>query len=635
MERPDWGHSTDLEDVTGRVAIVGIGESAYTKASGRTAREIGAEAAERAIDDAGLEPSDVDGLTWNRRVRRLRRRRVPRALRHRHELWTSQWGGGMTWAGTAPHLAAKAIEAGKATHVVNVFAVAWATQRGSMTGGPGETHAAQPLKQNLEVPFGWFPQPVYFATIMRRHMLEFGTTEEQFGAVAVACRRHANLHPEAVMHDKPMTLEDYLASPVLADPFRMLDWCLISDGGGAYVTTSVDRARDLRSRRRSWPAWGRAPHVGRPLEPAGRLHVDAPGVRGAAAFAMAGLDPADVDVLTCTTRSRSCRIMQIEDMGFCPKGERAVRRGGRAAPSTGPAALQHPRRVPSHAYVLGIAHVVELCASSGAGAAQVPDARSASTAGTRAAGVHADPEPVTRMALMRADFPLPELDERTPGSSPAPRAASRAPALRRVHRLVWYPAEECPALRRRLVHVDAGERPGSGVHVDGRAAGVPARVRGDGAVRHRAGRAREDPAVRIVSYLVDCDPAALVADLPVEAVFRPLSSRPCPTGACPSPCSCRRGRTSEAVVIYDGLRVVDLRRGIAGGYCSKLLTDLGADVVKLEPPDGDPLRRYSATGSVGKDGTRTACSSAISTRRSARRSPRTVRCGHGSTPPTS
>ncbi|HEX3669435.1 MAG TPA: hypothetical protein VHY55_09815, partial [Acidimicrobiia bacterium] len=65
-ERPDWGHATELEDVSGRAAIAGIGESSYTKASGRTAREIGAEAAERAIADAGLEPSDIDGLTWNR-----------------------------------------------------------------------------------------------------------------------------------------------------------------------------------------------------------------------------------------------------------------------------------------------------------------------------------------------------------------------------------------------------------------------------------------------------------------------------------------------------------------------------------------------------------------------------------------
>src|SRR5438445_2441793 len=188
-ERPDWGHATELEDVSGRAAGAGVGASAYTKASGRTAREIGAEAAERAIADAGLEPSDIDGLTWNRAFADFDAAAFHEHFGTSHDLWTSQWGGGMTWAGTAPHLAAKAIEAGKATHVLNVFAVAWATQRDSMTGGPGETHAAQPLKQNLEVPFGFFPQPVYFATIMRRHMLEYGTTEEQFGAVAVSCRR--------------------------------------------------------------------------------------------------------------------------------------------------------------------------------------------------------------------------------------------------------------------------------------------------------------------------------------------------------------------------------------------------------------------------------------------------------------
>jgi acetyl-CoA acetyltransferase len=107
-------------------------------------------------------------------------------------------------------------------------------------------HAAERFKQNLEVPFGWFPQPVYFATIARRHMAEYGTTPEQLGAIAVACRRHATLTPAAVMREKPLSLAQYLASPLLCDPFRKEDCCLISDGGGAYVMTSRERARDLR-----------------------------------------------------------------------------------------------------------------------------------------------------------------------------------------------------------------------------------------------------------------------------------------------------------------------------------------------------------------------------------------------------
>src|SRR3954469_11613513 len=232
--------------MSAQVAIAGIGETAYTKASGRTAREIGAEAAERAIADAGLEPKDIDGITWSGAFGDFTVDEFHDHFGTKHDVWTSPWGGGMAWAATAPYLAAQAIARGDAKHVLNVFPVAWATQRGSMTGGPGEVHAAQSLKQNLEVPFGWFPQPVYFATIMRRHMLEFGTTAEQFGAVALAGRRHANLHPDAVMHGRDMTVADYLASPYLAEPLRLLDSCLISDDGAAYVTTSVERARDLK-----------------------------------------------------------------------------------------------------------------------------------------------------------------------------------------------------------------------------------------------------------------------------------------------------------------------------------------------------------------------------------------------------
>ena len=362
MEAPDWGQAAELDDVSGRVAIAGVGESAYTKASGRTARDIGAEAAERAIADAGLEPSEVDGLTWSGAFPDFDAEAFHEHFGTGHDLWTSPWGGGMTWAGTAPYLAARAIADGKARHVLNVFPVAWATQRGSMTGGPGETHAAQPLKQNLEVPFGFFPQPVYFATIMRRHMLEFGTTEEQFGAIAVSSRHHANLHPSAVMHEKPMSLDDYLGSTMLADPLRMFDSCLISDGGAAYITTSVERARDLR----------RPPvvvaGVGEGTAHSGghwsqqRDFTSTPQVFSApGAFKMAGLDPSDVDVLTIYDPFTVVAMMQIEDMGFCPKGEvGAFVEGGALLHDSGRLPFNTHGGLLSHAYVLGIAHVVEV-----------------------------------------------------------------------------------------------------------------------------------------------------------------------------------------------------------------------------------------------------------------------------------
>ena len=293
-----------------------------------------------------------------------------------HDMWTSAWGGGMAWAATAPYLAARAIASGDARHVLNVFPVAWATQRGSMTGGPGEVHATQSAKQNLEVPFGWFPQPVYFATIMRRHMIEFGTTAEQFGAIAVACRRHANLNPDAVMHGRPMTTDDYLAAPYLAEPLRLLDSCLISDGGAAYVTTSAERARDLKQP----PAVVRG--VGEGYSGTGthwsqqRAFTSTPQVFSApGAFSMAGITPADVDVLTVYDPFTVVSLMQIEDMGFCAKGEGgAFVEGDALFHDAGQLPFNTHGGLLSHAYVLGIAHVVE-CVKQvrGTASAQVPN----------------------------------------------------------------------------------------------------------------------------------------------------------------------------------------------------------------------------------------------------------------------
>ncbi len=375
-DTPDWGHATDLDDISGRVAIVGIGETASTKASGRTAREIGAVAAARAIADCGLDPVDIDGLTYNAAFADFDVAAFHEHFGTSHEMWSSPWGGGMSWAGTAPHLAAGAIARGDARHVLNVFPVAWATQRASMTGGPGEVHASQSLKQNLEVPFGFFPQPVYFATIMRRHMLEFGTTVEQFGAVAVASRRHANLHPGAVMHEKPMSMDDYLGSTVLADPLRLFDSCLISDGGAAYVTTSIDRARDL-------------PHppavvlgVGEGISASGQhwsqqaAFTSTPQVFSAPwAFTMAGVGPNDVDVLTAYDPFTVVALMQIEDMGFCPKGEvGGFVEGGTLDFDGGRLPFNTHGGLLSHAYVLGIAHVVEIVKQlRGTAPAQVPN----------------------------------------------------------------------------------------------------------------------------------------------------------------------------------------------------------------------------------------------------------------------
>lgn len=374
----DWGVASELEPLTGEVSIVGVGEADHTKASGRTARQIAGQAVERAVADAGLQPSDIDGILFSGGM--------PEAFdaaafhRHfgtRHEMWSSGAGGGMVWAATAPEKAARALRSGRARHIVNVFSVAWATERSSMFGGPGALHAQDPYKASLEVPFGWFPQPVYFATIARRHMSEFGTTAEQLGAIAVACRRHANLHPGAVMHDKTLSLTEYLERPMLVDPLRVEDCCLISDGGAAYVMTTTERARDLRQP----PVL--ALGVGEGLSESGTYwsqqsaFTSTPQVFSAPpAFEMAGIRPSEVDVLTLYDPFTIVALMQIEDMGFCAKGEAGAFVEGSALFHDGGGLPYNTHGgLLSHAYVLGIAHVVELVRQlRGEAAAQVRDA---------------------------------------------------------------------------------------------------------------------------------------------------------------------------------------------------------------------------------------------------------------------
>jgi acetyl-CoA acetyltransferase len=372
---PAWVHVAEMEDVGGAVAVVGAAEADQSRGSGRTAEEIALQAARRAIADTGLTPADIDGVMCSRAPGQLDGRAFRSAFRTSHDLWESADGG----PGVHPfHAAALALREGRATYILNTYGVAWATMRSGMVGGPGDAHAQERYKQNLEVPYGWFPQPVYFACVARRHMHEFGTTEEQLGAVAVATRRNANATPTAVLHGKPLTLADYLASPPIAEPFRREDCCLVSDGGGAYVMTTPERARDL-------------PHP--VVELAGVAHADwttgwhfaqqpaftatPQAVAAPLAFAMAACSPADVDVYSCYDAFTIITVMQLEDSGFCEKGaggafaaEVGLAHDGGGLPTNTHGGLL------SHAYVNGIAHVVEVVAQlRGTAAAQVPGAR--------------------------------------------------------------------------------------------------------------------------------------------------------------------------------------------------------------------------------------------------------------------
>ena len=390
---PAGGRTEQYEDIRGEVAIVGIGETRYSGPSGRNAREMSLEAIAVAIHDAGLRPDEIDGLMVARAIQdQVSVTDFHAYFGTSHPIWFSDLGGAMIWGATCTHEAAMAMRAGRASHIVNVFAVDWATRRAEGTATPGDWHASEAMKAAFEVPFGWHPQPLYFATFARRHMHQYGTTEAQLGELAVAFRRHANAHPNAVMHDKTLSLEDYLSKPYLADPLRTEDCCLISDGAGAFVMTSQERAAD----RPHPPVWVEGVGMGQidqaPYISQQRDITSTPQIFAAPwAYAMADCTPLELDVIAVYDCFSITALMQIEDLGLCEKGEgghfvegnrlhfdRTRAKGGIPCNTHG--------GLLSHAYVLGIAHVIELVKQlRGTAVNQVRDATTAAYAGFTAA----------------------------------------------------------------------------------------------------------------------------------------------------------------------------------------------------------------------------------------------------------
>jgi acetyl-CoA acetyltransferase len=367
MTQRPWGSTTPYDDCRGEVAIVGVGESRHSANSGRDPVQMAIEAVTRALDDAGLRADQVDGLMFNGYMHgQLDAAAFHAHFGTKHDLWVSTEGGAMSWAATCAYTAAQALRAKKARTIVNVFSIDWATTSKSEGATPGDSHRLEMMKANLEVPFGWYPQPVYFATIARRHMHEFGTTAAQLGNIAVTLRRHANGHPGAVMHDKLFSLDDYLGQRPFIDPLRLNDCCLISDGAAAFIMTASERARDFRKPPVTVLGVAEAKSGTGYYWSQQQPFTSTPQVFSApAAYAMAGIDSSAVDVLAVYDPFTIVALMQIEDMGFCRKGDGGKFVEGdrlyyRNSRRTGGLPFNTHGGLLSHAYVLGISHVVEL-----------------------------------------------------------------------------------------------------------------------------------------------------------------------------------------------------------------------------------------------------------------------------------
>lgn len=353
-----------------RAAIAGIGYTEFSKDSGVSTLTLGLRAVTAALEDAGLTISDIDGLATHR----VGDSAMPATLAASLGLddlkfFVDAFGGGSASHGIVGQ-AALAVASGVANTVVCYRAL---NARSEFRMGGSGRPAPDQAEFQYQVPYGYLAPPQQFAMAARAHMLQYGTTHEQLGQIAVQQRANAALNERALLR-KPITLDDYLTSRWVVEPFRLLDCCLETDGAVALVVTTPERARDLRrpSVLISAAAWG-----------AGQtLYNDPIATESAAArmaprlFETAGVQPNDIDVAELYDCFTYSVVVQLEDYGFCKKGE-----GGPFAAS-GELAREGSLPVNTHGgflsegYVHGLNHVCEAVSQlrGDAGARQVDGA---------------------------------------------------------------------------------------------------------------------------------------------------------------------------------------------------------------------------------------------------------------------
>ncbi|MBJ7518432.1 MAG: hypothetical protein JHC84_01935 [Solirubrobacteraceae bacterium] len=305
------------------VAIAGVGDAGIGEAPpGSRPLDLIGTATVAALADAGLTTRDVDGLFTASAYYGMPNLNVGEYLGIRPRFSDSTNLGGASFLSHVGHAAA-AITAGLCEVALIVYG---STQRSD--GGRLKSVAEAFPDEQLYAPR--YPITQY-ALAAARHMHEFGTTREQLAEVAVAARAWARLNPDAFARDE-LSIDDVLGSRMLCDPLTVRDCCLVTDGAGAVVVTSTERARTLRRPPAVVLGFGEA-HWHRNISQMADLTVTAATDSGARAFAMAGLGPADVDVLQLYDAFTINPILFLEDLGFCAKGEGGpFVAGGRIAP---------------------------------------------------------------------------------------------------------------------------------------------------------------------------------------------------------------------------------------------------------------------------------------------------------------
>jgi acetyl-CoA acetyltransferase len=354
-----------------KTAVVGVGATPYYRrgeSMPQTPMELAGKAIIAALDDAGLTVDDLDGFALYSMG--FDTSLLAQWLGVPDVRFTAMLTGGGGGAAGSVGLAAAGVVAGMADVVVSVMTLQQAASRFGASfaprGKPGAVYSAPPSPEgNFIQPSGLMGPGQMFAVLATRHMHLYGTTREHFAEVAMSTRANAVRRPTALMRE-PLTLEQYFDARMISDPLCLYDFCLECDGAVAVVTTSVERARDLRhppvyvtaSTHGGHGRWGQAiTWLGMPDE-----YFTSSGHRPIAQrlWEMAGCGPNDVDVALLYDHFSPMVLMQLEDYGFCPIGESGafVADGNIRWPDGSLPVNTHGGNL-SEAYIIGMTHVKE------------------------------------------------------------------------------------------------------------------------------------------------------------------------------------------------------------------------------------------------------------------------------------
>lgn len=299
----------------GRIAIVGVAESEYGRVPHLTEMQMHAQATWRVLEESGLRKEEIDAVFCSSHSSGMPTVMLCEYLQIFPRYTDSTSIGGSSFEAHLNHAVA-AIHAGKCEVALITYASTQLSSRGRMIGTGGR--AASIPEDTYESPYGNTLVGAY-AMAARRHMHQYGTTSEQLAEIAVVTRRHAGLNPLA-MYREPITVQDVLNSRLIADPLHLLDCCVVSDGGGAILVTTEERAGDLKQRP-IFVLGSSESHTHAHISQMPDLTVTAAAMTAPRAFTEAGVTPNDIDMAMIYDSFTITVLILLEDLGFCKKGE--------------------------------------------------------------------------------------------------------------------------------------------------------------------------------------------------------------------------------------------------------------------------------------------------------------------------